>query len=731
MVRYWWGPERWPDANVGIACGPSSGIWTLDIDQHGDIDGEQALAQLGELPATIEAATGGGGRHLIWAWDEDAPPIGCPSTGLPGLDVRGEGGYIVAPPSNHASGKSYEWVSGPDRFKPVLAPAALTKRFAGQPVPESVPMPEIRQAERPLPPDMISAISAVPADLSYPDWRNVGMAIHDESGGSELGWRAFHRWSKTGTATYKDEEDCRKIWCSFAGRQNPIGKGTLFALAYEHGWVDEAPTQVGTVASWPTPEPLRSEQPAIPFDLLRFFPPGLGWLADTAADISVALQVPEEATASLMLPIASATLAGKVVFAVPGEAWEEHPAIWVILAMPSGTRKSAIMRHLLKPIRSWERALKRDPKYSALHVQSLTISSRIKKATRDLEKGGSGALQASDELVQALQDQTAFESTRDGRKPMLLSDATAERFVGALSERDGRVLIADSEGAIFATVLGRYSSGIPALEPLLQSYDCENITQHRVYGDREVESPLMSMSVTTQPEAIEVLYRPEVVARGFTPRISVVCLPRVPLGVFCPGVGLDPQGLMDWERAISDGLNTKRFDAPRKHGMSKGAHALFTKAGQDFSDRFKTSPMTPSDAKHMGKVVRVAGTYACLRGADETSEQDIDAALYAVDFWAKHSAASEVMVGGDKDAAIGQRIIDWLARSGTQGTVKTSEIVRALGGGGQAIRTVADISGALALLCECHWLRPIGKVSTRSRSPIPTFVAYEAAPNIR
>jgi len=89
------------------------------------------------------------------------------------------------------------------------------------------------------------------------------------------------------------------------------------------------------------------------------------------------------------------------------------------------------------------------------------------------------------------------------------------------------------------------------------------------------------------------------------------------------------------------------------------------------------------------------------------------------------------MVGGDKDAAIGQRIIDWLARSGTQGTVKTSEIVRGLGGGGRSIRTIADISGALALLCETHWLRPTGKISVRSKSSIPAFVAYETNPNIQ
>ena len=108
---------RWaktPSANIGAATGSRSGIWVLDIDpQHG---GDAALTNLeaehGPLPTTIESSTPSGGRHLFWRWDAEGEEI-CNSTGRigSGLDVRGEGGFILAPPSVLADGRGYRWIS--------------------------------------------------------------------------------------------------------------------------------------------------------------------------------------------------------------------------------------------------------------------------------------------------------------------------------------------------------------------------------------------------------------------------------------------------------------------------------------------------------------------------------------------------------------------------------------------------------------------------------------------
>lgn len=105
-IEWWW--RRWPHANVGIRTGLVSGFFVLDVDpDKGGDDTLRGFEQThGELPPTIEALTGGGGRHVYFRADR---AIGTNAGNLgAGLDIRAEGGYIVAPPSNHKQG-TYDW----------------------------------------------------------------------------------------------------------------------------------------------------------------------------------------------------------------------------------------------------------------------------------------------------------------------------------------------------------------------------------------------------------------------------------------------------------------------------------------------------------------------------------------------------------------------------------------------------------------------------------------------
>jgi hypothetical protein len=107
VIREWW--ERWPAANVCIATGGISGVIVIDIDpRHG---GNESLAAIerdcGPLPATLTSKTGGGGSHLFFQHPGNDVPNR--TNVLPGIDVRGDGGYVVAPPSAHVSGAEYTW----------------------------------------------------------------------------------------------------------------------------------------------------------------------------------------------------------------------------------------------------------------------------------------------------------------------------------------------------------------------------------------------------------------------------------------------------------------------------------------------------------------------------------------------------------------------------------------------------------------------------------------------
>ncbi len=116
IIRGWW--KRWPGANVGIAAGKSG---LIVIDQDG--------APLDLPTADRETVTNltARGAHLIYAKPADLD-IGNRDSMLPGdINVRGDGGLFVAPPSRHASGKSYQWEEGygPHEMAPLPLPQFL------------------------------------------------------------------------------------------------------------------------------------------------------------------------------------------------------------------------------------------------------------------------------------------------------------------------------------------------------------------------------------------------------------------------------------------------------------------------------------------------------------------------------------------------------------------------------------------------------------------------------
>lgn len=113
-IKSWW--KKYPSANVAIVTGKRSGglvVIDLDIDDKKGIDGKDSLQKWCdendmfclESCATVE--TGRGGQHLYFQSDNDYHnQVGC----LDGVDIRGEGGCVVAPPSIHGSTRrTYSW----------------------------------------------------------------------------------------------------------------------------------------------------------------------------------------------------------------------------------------------------------------------------------------------------------------------------------------------------------------------------------------------------------------------------------------------------------------------------------------------------------------------------------------------------------------------------------------------------------------------------------------------
>lgn len=113
--------SRWPDANIGIVTGEISNLVVIDVDPShgGDASLEGLERQFGLLPETVEAISGGGGRHFYFA--HPGGLIRSRAGLAQGIDLRGDGGYVVTPPSVHPSGRPYVWAAGHSPEETALA----------------------------------------------------------------------------------------------------------------------------------------------------------------------------------------------------------------------------------------------------------------------------------------------------------------------------------------------------------------------------------------------------------------------------------------------------------------------------------------------------------------------------------------------------------------------------------------------------------------------------------
>jgi Bifunctional DNA primase/polymerase, N-terminal len=136
LIQRWWREE--PDFNIAIATGAVSNIFVIDID---GFDAEAELRRLevqnGPLPPTVESITARG-RHLFFRYPGQSIRNSASKIG-PGIDVRGDGGYGLVPPSKHPSGRTYYWsVDSASSF--AAAPECCWRSLGHRSVQEATPL---------------------------------------------------------------------------------------------------------------------------------------------------------------------------------------------------------------------------------------------------------------------------------------------------------------------------------------------------------------------------------------------------------------------------------------------------------------------------------------------------------------------------------------------------------------------------------------------------------------
>lgn len=236
QIRAWFDWNA-PPSNIGLATGKNSGITVIDIDIGEGKKGAESWAELtkeeGE-PLTLTATTGSGGKHLLFRYNS-ALKTAANVLG-PGIDVRNDGGYIVAAPSEHRSGGFYSWDDWEEKLGDLPANMSRRKETRGRPRKDDMYRSKytIEQVKA-----MLEKVDPSDRDL----WRSVGVILGREFKCIDEAWNVYQEWSNRwgGTKGRNHDAIMHEAFYDLSQKSNSTGGdltiGTIVRAAIEGGWV--------------------------------------------------------------------------------------------------------------------------------------------------------------------------------------------------------------------------------------------------------------------------------------------------------------------------------------------------------------------------------------------------------------------------------------------------------------------------------------------------------------
>jgi hypothetical protein len=532
----WW--DRWPDANIGLAAGHGSGFFVLDVD---DGDGPASLKELedeiGVLPATLTSITGTGGRHFLFVMPKDRE-IRNKQKFRPDLDIRGEGGYIVAPPSIHPdTGKAYAWVDSeqgiaeaPEAFLDIICP----KKPAAPPWVRPAKAPPAAQ-DRPLSTPITERASLY--------LQECAPAVQGQGGHDALLWAA--RAMVVGFSLDKMTA-IRLLWNEFNPRCSPpwdpakSGDTKDFERKVEEairtpgqkpaGWLldecglrsdDDALAALGRtlaadllaepVITTSGPEPAAPTQPAPdyrPFPVDHF--PGAH--REYCIEQAESHCVDASFAALPMLSVAGAAMGNAFRLRLK-EGFIVVPTLWIALVSASGTNKSGPLRAITSPLRS-------TPSMDLLTEPLLNPQGRI-----------------------------------------LVSDATLEAVISRLASSPRGLLAYRDELAGWIKSFGAYKKGGGGDEQAwLEFWSAHEYQLDRKTNGEDVFIPAASVSVLggIQPKILAECFDPSRFASGLVSRLLITSPPDRGMFWSDSELSVDRQGI--WDDSIMR-LRTHPFES--------------------------------------------------------------------------------------------------------------------------------------------------------------------------
>jgi hypothetical protein len=554
-VERWWTQQ--PDANIAIRTGLASGLVVIDLDDkaYDGRDGNATWRRLlavhadGATPETVEALTGGGGRHLLFQAPADLLIASSKDAIGPGIDVRAENGYIVAPPSTHVSGRTYAW----DAFSHLDdTPIAPLPSWLLQLLRTRLPREQTDAGPRlavTLDPFEVEELRSALLCLSSDDrdaWVQVGLALHSTNDDTQ-GFALWDQWSQT-SAKY-DEKDARRVWSSFKGRPDGLTTATIYHRATLAGW--QRPTLEGLAAAAGRPLPVIDLRPPAHF----FAPP------------------------VVYRPAAVSAPAAPFDAALPGSL--ETIADWSLATAPHPVRAYGVAAALaLGSVLTARRYVTEANNYSSLYFlvvgKSGTGKEHVRKTIEDvLYAADASALVGPNKWTS---DSAVLSGLLQAPQQVAVLDEFGQFLSAATGASDGATMrdtVLTQLMELYGRLHGRAQSGQYATHTLSPK-------QQKAAQRRIVDRPALTVVALTTPAAFYSALKSSRVASGFLNRFCVLEA-NTPRGDFAmPALDPVPDAVAAWARQLLAptgdlDMLTRCTDLPdpRRLPITTDAQALF------------------------------------------------------------------------------------------------------------------------------------------------------------
>lgn len=414
QIEDWW--KKWPDANIGLATGNASGFFVIDIDpRHGGKESLQDLVKKnGVFPKTLASNTGGGGYHLFFK--EPNIRITNRINLLPGIDIRGDGGYVVAPPSFHHSGAQYSWTKDLKESSIQDAPNWLLELF-------------LRPSKPYTNSEILSANVVQAGGRNNFLTREAGKLRRKGFDQSQL-LQELRKINENCCVPPLDEHELLTI-CASVSRY-PAGN-SIRLVAATH-WSGEPGSLAAAVA----------EAPPLSPDLLpECVRP---WIMDVSERMQV---TPEFVMAPALVSFSS--VVGKKIGIYPKEHddWLVIPNLWGLIVARPGYFKSPTIAEAMKPLEKLSEAARRESEANLHFARANQMFASMQlEAMRDLVKQAikSGTHDKIEELkTQIAELEMEAEAAKLVERRYKTNDATVEKIARLLNENPNGLLLMRDE----------------------------------------------------------------------------------------------------------------------------------------------------------------------------------------------------------------------------------------------------------------------------------------------